>query len=255
MGSGPKKAIISLHDVAPPFEGAIRAQLEYLAGAGIRRCVLMVVPDWHGEHSILESPSLLALLHRWVEAGSQIVLHGVQHREHGVLGGSTWSRFRGSVFAPGAAEFLTFEPKAAIDAVTRGLEVLEAAGFPRTSWFCPPGWLLREDVRVALPDAGIRYVVNMLSIDDLTTQRRYAVPATGYMGASRSQELGIRFLNGIVEQTWVRVSPTIQVYVHPQADSDGSVAGRRILGNAVDLVERGRLLPATYDELYGGDGG
>jgi predicted deacetylase len=244
----PRKLVVAIHDVAPPFEAQIRDQLDYLAGAGIRRCVLKVVPDWHGRHPIRESPTLIALLRDQVNAGSEIVLHGLQHRPHGPLTGPPGARFRGAVFAPGTAEFLSLTPDGAYAAVTTGLDCLETAGLPRPTAFCAPGWLLAPSVRASLERAGIRRIVNMLSVDDLCTQSRRWLPAVGYMGVSASQEIGIEILNAVMLYGTLRRAEAMKIYLHPQGNV-GSPALRRVLRTVSWMVRRRGWSPTTYADL------
>jgi predicted deacetylase len=243
-----RQLVVAIHDVAPPFEAQIRDQLDYLARVGIRRCVLKVVPDWHGRYPIRESPTLIALLREQVSAGSEIVLHGLQHRPHGPLEGPPGARLRGAVFAPGTAEFLSLTPDGAYAAVTAGLDCLEAAGFPRPSTFCAPGWLLARSVRASLERAGIRRIVNMLSVDDLRSQSRRWLPAVGYMGASTSQEIGIGILNALMLHGAVRRAGAVKIYLHPQGNA-GSPALRRVLDIVSRMVRHGEWNPTTYAEL------
>jgi predicted deacetylase len=247
MGPDAKRLIVCVHDVAPPFEEDIRAQLGILAAAGVRRCALNVVPNWHGEYPLAESPSLIALLRSQAEGGSEIVLHGLEHRPHGPLRGSAWNRFRGCVFAPGTAEFLTLAPADAFRAVEEGLRVLEAAGLPRPTRFCAPGWLLAVDARGGLARAGIEHLVGMFSVENILTRRRRFLPGFGYMGGSEAQEAGIRILNRMILTTAGRAARPLSVYLHPQGGSRNP-ALRRVLHQIERMVSRG-WEPSTYAEV------
>lgn len=71
-----RRVIVSLHDVAPPYEAAIRAQFDLLAAIGVRRVALKVTPNWHGARPLSSSPTLVELLHAQVAAGSQLMSRG-----------------------------------------------------------------------------------------------------------------------------------------------------------------------------------
>jgi predicted deacetylase len=216
MQTRERRLIVTLHDVAPPFEAVIRAQLAALGELGVDRCVLKVVPNWHGRYPIDESPTLAACLREAASAGSEIVLHGFEHGALGPLRGSLINRVRGRVFAPGVAEFLTLDPAKAFRAISDGLSLVERAGLPRPAGFCAPGWLMSGETRDVLRDAGMRYVLTMFSIDDLAAGKRVYIPAIGTMGAGGAHELGIQILDGIVGATWARGAETVKVYLHPQ---------------------------------------
>jgi len=240
-----RSLVVTLHDIAPPFEVEIRAQLAQLAAVGVQRCVLKVVPNWHGSHPLSESPSLVELLRSQLAAGSELVLHGLEHRPHGPLRGTPWSRLRGTVFAPDAAEFLTLSPAAAARAVREGFDLLEEAGLPRPSAFCAPGWLLTGDIRAALAGAGIRYLIGMFSVHDLRTARTYRLPAIGYMGASPGQEAGIRLLNSMIRRTILPRAAVAKVYLHPQGGMHNA-ALCRTLAELANMVGRDGWVPTTY---------
>jgi predicted deacetylase len=243
--------IVSLHDVAPPFEAAIRAQLDLLAAMGVRRVALKVTPDWHGAHPLRDSPSLVKLLHAQVAAGSQIVMHGFTHQPHGASAfyGPWLSRARARLFAADAAEFLTLSLDEAVDALRRGLADFEQVGLSRPTMFCAPGWLHNAAADAALRRTGFRALIDMFTVRDLWTQRRIWTPAVGYMGAGPAQELGVQTLNAMVRQTALRSAHVAKVYLHPQRDPTGAVARRR-LAELEAMITRDGWQPATYAEVY-----
>ncbi|HLJ68107.1 MAG TPA: DUF2334 domain-containing protein [Chloroflexota bacterium] len=247
-GKGSRQLIVSLHDVAPPFEATIRRQLAQLTGMGVDRAVLKVVPNWHGSHPLARSATLVALLRAQVESGSEIVLHGLEHRRRGSLRGPPPLRLRAALFAGDAPEFLTLSPAEAVDAVLEGRRMLEAAGLPDPTTFCAPGWLLATDVRRALPAAGIRQVAGMFALYDLSRGLRRLLPALGYMGADPAQEAGVSVLNRLLEVSVLPRAPAVKVYLHPQGA--GSAAEQRVMARVARLVRNG-WTAATYRELIG----
>ena len=234
--------IVSLHDVAPPFTDTIRSQLALLKGAGIERCVLNVVPHWHGEHVLTDDSALVALLQAEAAAGNQIALHGLTHSPHGPLRGALLSRVRGQVFAPGAAEFLTVSEGEARRAVQVGQDILARAGLGHPSVFCPPGWLMTPDAVRGVLSAGISTIAGMFSV-----RRNGAVtwiPSMGHMGSG--YEPGVRLLNGITWLSWARRSRVVSVYLHPQHFSE--VEQEPLLAMLSDMIRSG-WRTATYEEL------
>ena len=249
-----RQVIVSLHDVAPPFEAAIRQQIELLAAIGVRRLVLKVVPNWHGTYPLQDSPAFVALLRAQHQAGSQLVLHGYEHRPyHSRSFQSPWlSRLRGRLFAAGAAEFLTLSVDEADAALQRGLACFEQVGLPRPTMFCAPGWLHNAEAESALKRVGLRYLIGMFAVRDLRRERwSVLTPAVGYMGASAGQELGVQMLNvlvGIARRSAWRAAPIAKVYLHPQRDPTGTIVRQRLAALAT-MVERDGWRPATYAEV------
>ncbi|MGH2504621.1 MAG: DUF2334 domain-containing protein, partial [Ktedonobacterales bacterium] len=133
-----RQLVVALHDVAPPFEGAIRAQLDLLAAIGVRRVSLLVTPDWHSHALLSDAPGLVELLRAQVAAGSQLVLHGYTHQpEPGAVFVGPWlRRLRARLFARDAAEFLTLAPEEAEALLRQGLADFEQVGLPRPTTFC-----------------------------------------------------------------------------------------------------------------------
>src|SRR6185437_1661955 len=127
-----RRVIVSLHDVAPPFADAIQVQLQMLAEIGVRRVSLMVVPNWHGAAPLDSSPGFVSLLQAQVAAGSQLILHGFEHRPaaHRPFAGPWLSRLRARLFAADAAECLTLSVDATVDALRCGVACFAQAELP-----------------------------------------------------------------------------------------------------------------------------
>jgi predicted deacetylase len=255
----PRRVIVSLHDVAPPFEAAIREQIALLATVGVRRLVFKVVPNWHGAYPLHKATSCVALLREQVAAGSQLVLHGYEHQPHqrgdrsaASFAGPWLSRLRARLFAADAAEFLTLSEAEAEDALHRGLEIFARAALPPPRMFCAPGWLHNSAALMALERAGFHYLLDQFLVRDLRQHRRVVwTPGEGYMGASPRQEAGVQVLNMIMRQTALRVAPVAKVYLHPQRDPTGVIA-RRCVAELAAMMRRG-WQPATYAEVCGDD--
>jgi predicted deacetylase len=242
-----RRLVVCIHDVAPPFERAITRQIERLQSLGVSRCVLNVVPNWHGQHPLHRHPQFCALLRAVVERGNQIVLHGCEHRPRGRLRGPARLRARAALFAPHAAEFLTLPPAFAARGVDEGRHELHAVGLPAVDAFCAPGWLIDREVSNALVDGGIRYIAGMLSLRDLWTGEVHWLPSLGYMGAGGWQEAGVGLMNAGMDALAARRAETVMVYLHPQGDQEGAPA-ERVYGTIARLVSVGRK-PVTFGEL------
>lgn len=246
-----RQLVVALHDVAPPFEDAIRAQLDLLAVIGVRRVSLLVTPDWHGDAPLCDAPGLVEMLRGQVAAGSQLVLHGYTHQpEPGAIFKGPWlRRLRARLFARDAAEFLTLTPEEAEALLRQGLVDFEQVGLPRPSTFCAPGWLSNAATEAALTRAGLRYLIGMFDVRDLWSRWRIETPAVGYMGGGSKQELGVQTLNMLVRWSALRTASVACVYLHPQSDPTGPRV-RRQIALVSKLLAHGWQL-ATYDDLFG----
>jgi predicted deacetylase len=144
--------VVSLHDVHPGSFAAFRAQREHLASLGVDRVVLLVIPDYHQHGALTDDPALCAWLRERQAAGDEIVLHGYHHLRVGE------SARRGNVFwtqlyTANEAEFLDLSHAEAASWLARGRSVLEQAGLV-TDAFIAPAWLLGDEARRAVWDAG-----------------------------------------------------------------------------------------------------
>ena len=237
--------IVELHDVAPPFERQIREQLTYLTRAGVHRVVLMVVPNWHGRFPIANCRSLIDLLHRQNDAGSEVVLHGIEHRSRGPLRGSAAARLRAALFASETAEFLTLECNEAYESLAEGIRTLQEIGLPRPVTFCAPGWLLAPDLAPVVGQVGIQRIAGMFFVRDLHAGASKWLPGTGYMGAHPLHETGVQILNRIVGGAGT-IHPRIsKAYLHPQS-SDGNPAVKRVLDAIVNRIRSDDCEVTTY---------
>lgn len=247
MGESERKClVVSLHDVAPPFEAEIRAQLEALTEIGVTRFVLKVVPNWHGEHPLPATPSLVHLLQEQQRTGSEVVWHGIEHRRQGPLRGPLPLRTRGALFAGDAAEFLTLTPQEAACALREGQVLFAQAQLPVPTAFCAPGWLLAPDLKDSLQAGGIRHLIGMFTVRELATARRLVLPATGYLGVAGWHELGMQWGNGLVQLVLHGVGMR-KVYLHPQGGTQSPVF-RSVLERIAHSIGQG-WSPTTYGEL------
>lgn len=144
--------LVSIHDVTPAWEGAVRALWALCVAAGVRPA-LLVVPQWHGGWALEDHPAFV----RWVAGraaeGVELFLHGERHDETGLPRG-----WRDSVRALGRTaregEFLTLDLAAATRRIARGAARLRALGLQPIG-FVPPAWLAREDTFQAVEREGL----------------------------------------------------------------------------------------------------
>ena len=242
-----RRLVVAVYDVAPPFEARVRAQLDLLRGIGVQRFALNVVPNWHGDHPLTSAPSLVDLLRSEVTRGSELVLHGLEHRPRGT-GRAPWERgVRATFFAGDSAEFVDLTGAEVSRSLEEGVEMLVRVGLPGPTGFSAPGWLLGPAGEAAVREAGLRYLVWMLSVHDLQRSRRHFVPAFGCMGVGPAHEAGVYLLNHLTIAATARTTRA-KAYVHPQGDPSG-YAFRWTLARIAAMVSRRGWQPATFTEL------
>lgn len=231
---------VALHDVQPrSFRRCLEIR-DWLAGCGIDRVTLLVIPA-PGMHSFARrSPALHDWLSECVHAGDRIAQHGLLHdrgaRRCG-LARETLAWFQGGK----AAEFVGLSARDAQERVRAGRTILLEAGFdPRG--FVAPGYAYTPALRDYLRRefdwyADIRRVFRRGT--NATSAPAYCLGTTGVVRRPLSPLAARGF--GALARSLVRID------IHP-ADFDHRTH-RRALAAA---LERTADLPvAVYDDLVG----
>ncbi len=135
------KLLVSIHDVSPAHESEVTRLWDICAKRGISPA-LLVVPDWHGEWPIEDSPAFVNWVRDRAANGSDILLHGERHDEFG-LRRSTADELRAFGRTDYEGEFLTLDQRAARERIERGVTRLRALGLPPIG-FVAPAWLERK---------------------------------------------------------------------------------------------------------------
>lgn len=235
--------LVSIHDVTPAHERAVRVLWDLCAAVGVRPA-LLVVPNWHGAWPLDRYPEFLAWLEGRAGEGSVILLHGWRHDEAGSR--RRWvdefRSWRGGETAR-EAEFLTLEASVASARIDRGLSMLRAIGLEPLG-FVPPAWLAQPTTHQAVAEAGLR-----MSEDErwiyLHPGDALAAPCIRWSARTAVRSYGSAL---VAEGRWVihRNAPLVRLALHPGDLSHGLV--RRSI---VRTLERwlSRTEVVGYDRL------
>ncbi len=216
--------------------------LQRLDEIGAKPRVLLVVPvglsgaDARARH-------LIDLMRAEQETGSEIVLHGFDHRVAGRLRGKAVDVLRARLFARDDAEFLAIDRDEARQRLVSGRSILAAAGL-RVSGFCAPGWLEPPWLPALLAELGFQYDVGMSVIRDLRRGTRSRLPWSGEIGAGPVQETLVGI--GGTAYRWLGArQPALKVFLH--ARESQSTPAERVL-RILERELRARR-PVTYRGL------
>ncbi len=152
MPRPPGVLLVSIHDVTPALDERARTLWAMCRERGVTPA-LLVVPNWHGEWPLEQSPAFVQWLRECAADGADILLHGERHDETGTRRG--WrdaTRAWGKTAREG--EFLTLDEAAARARIDRGLALFSRLGL-RAAGFVPPAWLARDGCVRAVAAAGL----------------------------------------------------------------------------------------------------
>jgi predicted deacetylase len=170
--------IVSLHDAHPGSHTAIAEQIALLAGYGITRSSILVVPEFHHEGSVTRDSAFCDAVSAWQTAGHEIVLHGYFHdrkespRE--TLSTLFWTR----LYTNREAEFLDLPLDLARQRLEQGRALFESLGW-RATGFVAPAWLMAEGLPNLLAEMKFSYTTRVGEIIPL-------LPGTNRVVSSQS---------------------------------------------------------------------
>lgn len=224
--------MVSVHDVTPAHEQALRRILAILAERGVGRASLLVVPDHHGAWDLRAHPRFAEWLRRLGEQGHEVVLHGLEHREPAPPPGPPWRRLLRRLETT-EGEFATLGYQEARARLARGLEILASIGFGPQG-FAAPGWMQNGDVVRAVRDAGLRYFTSLRGLTDL--ERGVTLRARPVCFSSRSAiRAVVTTAYCAVLSRWNEAEPVLRIAVHP-----GDLTRNVILSRLLAILGRAR---------------
>jgi predicted deacetylase len=160
---GQKSLIVSLHDAHPGSHAAIAEQIAFLAGYGIARSSILVVPEFHHGGSVTESGAFCDDVSRWQDAGHELVLHGYYHDRRDSpperLSQLFWTR----LYTSREAEFLDLPLDTAKTRLEAGRALFASLGW-RTTGFVAPAWLMAEGLTNLLAEIGFRFTTRLREV-------------------------------------------------------------------------------------------
>lgn len=150
-----KHLIVSLHDVHPGSLAAVMEQREVLRMLGVGQCSLLMVPRFHHETKIVNSPETIAWGTQCQLRGDELVLHGYYHDCVGqpeTIKNIFWSRF----YTARESEFLDLHEIKVRERIERGRGVFAQCGWTAHG-FIAPAWLMGPKVTTILREVGFTY--------------------------------------------------------------------------------------------------
>lgn len=213
--------VVSFHDLHPGTRTECQRFLDGLAKLGVKNISLLVVPRWHGARPIHEDETFTKWVQLLAGAGHDVCLHGFFHQADSVTGGPL-QRFMGRIYTNSEGEFFQISRGEAQRRVADGLEILaRQGGFPVVG-FTPPAWLINDEARAALVDAGLHYTTTFSGVDLLQRDRQLSAPTIVYSCRNAWR----RFVSRIWVRFWSwrnRNAEILRIAAHPGDFADPKV--------------------------------
>ncbi|MGD9811196.1 MAG: DUF2334 domain-containing protein [Sphingobium sp.] len=211
-----RKLVVSIHDVAPPFEGEVDrliALASPVVGSG--RLAMLVVPDhWRGGCVVHRDSAFAQRVRRWADEGIEIILHGWSHRDE--TRHEKWrDSFRARRMTAGEGEFLGLSYHEARDRLQRGRALLEDITGRPVAGFVAPAWLYGQGARDALADCGFTMAEDHLRIwNPASGQRMAGGPVISWASRSRARIASSLVFAGAAPMLLSR-QPLVRIALHP----------------------------------------
>jgi uncharacterized protein len=207
----PRQLVVSIHDVSPPEWGRAARMLARLEGAGVRRCSLLVIPNFQGKWPLDRHAAFCDWLRQRQDEGHEIVLHGYEHIGVGQPR-TLYDRFRNRWYTQGEGEFLSLDYEQASGRIERGLALLLESGL-HVYGFVAPAWLINRDGLRAAANRGLQYTNSYLRLVDLQSRTSCFAPSLVFGPGSLNEDVAVgvqRRLSGAVAALRL-----VRVVLHP----------------------------------------
>ncbi len=242
-----RRLVVSIHDVSPTFADPID-QLAETVGRILEgpRFAMLVVPDHWGTAPLDRSPAFVRRLRRWADAGVEMFLHGLVHRDTSAHRNAA-AGLKARYMTAGEGEFLGLGADEAEHRMRSGRDIVEDAIGRPVAGFIAPAWLYGPGAMAALKTCGFALAEDHFRVWQPATG---AIVARGPVitWASRSNA---RTASSLAVAAAARALPdwlpTLRVAVHPGDVTKASLmtsidrtlrtlASRRTIARYADLL-------------------
>jgi len=206
--------VVSIHDVSPLTRESVSRILADLAGAGIGRVSLLVVPDHHHRGNITADADFGSWLRDLVVAGHEAALHGYLHQRERRAHESARTRFFTRLYTAGEGEFFDIGYDDARKILARGRDELAQVAGVQPVGFIAPAWLLSAHGERAARDLGFAYTTRLKAISDLATGRVHDSQSLCWSVRGRWRRVVSVGWNHTLFQR-LRPNPLLRLSIHP----------------------------------------
>ena len=209
----PRALVVSLHDVSPQTRAECAEILAELAGLGVEKCSLLVIPDHHRRGHFLADAECAAWLRAQAAAGHELVMHGYHHQRARRAGESMGAKLTTRIYTADEGEFFDLDRAAARALVEKARADFRQLGV-EPAGFIAPAWLLSAEAEAALRELGCEYTTRLGSVVDLQGGRVFPSQSLVWSVRSAWRRQISRAWNALLFQRLV-TNPLMRLSIHP----------------------------------------
>ncbi len=233
--------VVSMHDVSPLTREPFTQMLRELAGVGVTKTSLLVIPDHHHRGHMLDDVSFCRWLEGLAKAGHELVVHGYYHQRTPRGNETARQRWINSIYTQGEGEFYDLSEEEAATLLARAKENFSKLDAPAPTGFIAPAWLLSDGACEAVRKAGFSYTTYLTKVYDLSRtghdhQDDFVFSQSlVYSCRNRSRRACSLLWNALLRRRLQRV-PLMRLGLHPPDYQHGNI-WRQILRFACEAAK------------------
>jgi hypothetical protein len=205
--------VVSVHDVSPATRSACETIVAELVALGLKRCSLLVIPDYHHTGNFLDDEDFCAWLETLVKASHEVVIHGYCHEREERKSDTLRDKLATRFYTAGEGEFYNIDAATAKKLLTIAREEFRMAGF-EPDGFIAPAWLLSQEAETVLRELGFQYTTRLRSVIDLQNDRQYTSQSLVWSVRSSWRCVTSMIWNSILFKV-TRNNPLLRISIHP----------------------------------------
>ncbi len=244
--------VVSLHDVSPLTRDVFTSMLKELAGVGVTKTSLLVIPNHHHRGHMLDDAGFCRWLEGLAKARHEVVIHGYYHQRRPRSGETVRQRWITGVYTMGEGEFYDLSYDEAASLLTQAKEDFSKLDIPVPSGFIAPAWLLGPAASAAVHEARFSYTTLLTGVCSLAVKahdsRRDFVRSQSLVYSCRNawrRACSLLWNAGL--RLRLRTSPLLRLGLHPP-DHQHTAIWQQILRAAREEAARRDVI--TYHEFY-----
>jgi uncharacterized protein len=207
---------VVMHDVSPARWEGCRRVLDEVQRCASRAGValpltLLVVPRMHGDAAL--PAAYLRWLHGMADAGHELALHGLTHRDEGPPPRGLRDRLLRRHYTAGEGEFAALSHAQALERLCQGRAWARSLGLAMEG-FVAPAWLLSTASLQAVADAGFGHTCTLTEV--IALPQRQALRAPSLVFSTRAawrRRLSLVWNRGLARRA--RDARLLRLELHP----------------------------------------